>query len=320
MDRTQLTSTVSDKSESLAAMNVAPRPAPIHRIACLGLGAMGAPIAANLLKGGHEVHVWNRTASKAAALRARGAHELVSLAALREVAPEFVFINVSDSAALRSIITGEGGIAHVLPAGAVIIDNSSVSPETARDMAALLNDHGIGFLDAPVTGGTTGAQAGTLTVMVGGDPELARRCEALLRAFASSIHYVGPTGAGQACKLCHQIAAACAMLGLCEALALAAKAELPLRTVLDVVGAGSAGSAIVKVQGAKMLAGDMTPGFRVDLMRKDLRTAHAFAETLALPLPGSELVGALLAQRSAAGDGALGWQALIRAFEPRGAF
>ncbi len=301
-------------------MNAAPPPAPTHRIACLGLGAMGAPIAANLLKRGHEVHVWNRTAEKSAPLRARGAHVIASLAALRELAPEFVFINVSDSAALCSLITGESGIAHVLPAGTVIIDNSSVSPETAREMAALLSEHGIGFLDAPVTGGTTGAQAGTLTVMVGGDPELARRCEPLLRAFASSIHYVGRSGSGQACKLCHQVAAACAMLGLCEGLSLAAKAELPLKTVLEVLGSGSVGSAIVRVQGAKIVAGDHSPGFRLDLMRKDLRTAHEFARQLALPLPRRQLVAAKMETLADTAAGAEGWQALIREFETRGGF
>ncbi len=281
---------------------------------------MGVPIAANLLKHGHEVHVWNRTAEKAVALRDRGARVLASLAALREVAPEFVFINVSDSAALRSVIEGENGIALLLPAGAVIIDNSSVSPETAREMAALLSAHGIGFLDAPVTGGTTGAQAGTLTVMVGGEPALAQRCEPLLRAFASAIHYVGRSGSGQACKLCHQVAAACAMLGLCEGLSLAAKAGLPLKTVLDVLGSGSVGSAIVRVQGAKIIAGDHSPGFRLDLMRKDLRTAHEFAGQLALPLPGSGLVATMMETLSSQGAGAQGWQALIREFETRGGF
>ncbi len=301
-------------------MNAASPPAPVHRIACLGLGAMGAPIAANLLKRGHDVNVWNRTAAKSAPLEAQGARVIASLAALRELAPEFVFINVSDSAALRSLITGESGIARGLPAGAVIIDNSSVAPATAREMASLLSAHGIGFLDAPVTGGTTGAQAGTLTVMVGGDPDLARRCEPLLRAFASAIHYVGRSGSGQACKLCHQVAAACAMLGLCEGLSLAAKAELPLKTVLAVLASGSVGSAIVRVQGAKIVAGDHTPGFRLDLMRKDLHTAHEFAGQLALPLPGSQLVATMMETLSNHGAGAQGWQALIREFETRGGF
>lgn len=301
-------------------MNAPSLPSPSHRIACLGLGAMGAPIAANLVKRGHEVHVWNRTAAKAAPLAAQGARILASLAALRALAPEFVFINVSDSAALCALITGEQGLAHLLSAGTVIIDNSSVAPETARDMEALLSARGIGFLDAPVTGGTTGAQAGTLTVMVGGDPELGRRCEPLLRAFASSIHYVGRSGSGQACKLCHQVAAACAMLGLCEGLSLAAKAELPLKTVLDVLASGSVGSAIVRVQGAKIIAGDHSPGFRLELMRKDLRTAHAFATQLALPLPGSQLVATMMETLAQHGAGAEGWQALIRDFETRGGF
>lgn len=293
---------------------------PPRRVAYLGLGAMGAPMAGNLLKHGHEVHVWNRTAEKSKPLQARGARVLPSLAALRDVAVDYVFTNVSDATALRAIVDGGQGLARVLRPGATVIDNSSVDPEAAREAAALLGARGIAFLDAPVTGGTTGAAAGTLTIMVGGDAAAAERAEPLIRAFASAVFYVGPVGSGQACKLCHQVAAACAMLGLCEGLALAAKAQLPLRTVLDVLSAGSAGSTIVRVQGAKILAGDHTPGFRVDLMRKDLRTAHGFARALALPLPGSEEVAAMLGRLSRAGSGDLGWQALIREYEAHGAF
>lgn len=295
-------------------------PTPRHRIACLGLGAMGAPIAANLLKRGHEVHVWNRTPEKAAPLQAEGARVLESLPALRAVAPEFVLINVSDSAALRAIIAGEAGIARLLPAGCTVIDNSSVSPETAREMAALLAQHQVGFLDAPVTGGTNGARAGTLTIMVGGDAALAQRCEPLLRAFGAAIHYIGPSGSGQACKLCHQVAAACAMLGLCEGLSLAAKANLPVKPVFDVLASGSVGSNIVRVQGAKIVAGDASPGFRLALMRKDLRTAHEFAGKLDLPLPGSAIVAAMMDTLMQRGAGELGWQALIREFEAQGGF
>jgi 3-hydroxyisobutyrate dehydrogenase-like beta-hydroxyacid dehydrogenase len=301
-------------------MSSAPTPASKHRIAYLGLGAMGAPMAANLLKHGYEVHVWNRTPEKAAPLQAQGARVLSSLAALRDLEIEYAFTNVSDSPALLAVVDGKDGLAHVLRPGATVIDNSSVSPEVAREVTTLLAARKIAFLDAPVTGGTTGAQAGTLTIMVGGDREIAHRADSLLRAIGSAIFYVGPAGSGQACKLCHQVAAACAMLGLCEGLALAAKAELPLRTVLGVLGAGSAGSPLTRTQGAKILAGDHTPGFRVDLMRKDLRTAHTFAETLSLPLPGSEVVAAMLASLSSAGAGDCGWQALIREFEARGAF
>ena len=301
-------------------MSLTSAPGPTRRVACLGLGAMGAPIAANLLKHGHHVQVWNRTPEKTAPLQTLGARVLPSVAALRDVGPDYVFVNVSDAAALRALVDGEHGLARVLHAGAAVIDNSSVDPSAAREVADLFAAHGIAFLDAPVTGGTTGAAAGTLTVMIGGDPEVARRAEPLLRAFASAVYYVGPSGSGQACKLCHQVAAACAMLGVCEGLSLAAKAGLPLRTVLDVLGAGSAGSAITRVQGAKIVAGDHSAGFRVDLMRKDLRSAHAFAREFALPLPGSEMVATMLDALSRAGGGDLGWQAVIREFEARGVF
>ena len=304
----------------MSAEPAAPPPVSASRVACLGVGAMGAPIALNLLKHGHEVHVWNRTAARAEPLQARGARVLPSLAALGALAPDFVFINVSDSAALRSLVAGDDGLAARLPVGSVVIDNSSVAPETAREMAGLLAARGIGFLDAPVTGGTTGAAAGTLTVMVGGDAALARRCEPVLRAFAKSIHYLGPAGSGQACKLCHQVAAACAMLGLCEGLSLAAKGKLPVAAVHEVLAAGSVGSSIVRVQGARIVAGDHSPGFRLDLMRKDLRTAHDFAAQLNLPLPGSELVAAWMSALAQRDGGDLGWQALIREFEARGGF
>jgi 3-hydroxyisobutyrate dehydrogenase-like beta-hydroxyacid dehydrogenase len=247
-------------------------------------------------------------------LHEAGAAVLGSLEALRDLEVDTVFTNVSDSDALRAVIMGTHGLASVLPPGTTVIDNSSVHPQTAREIGEVLSQRGIAFLDAPVTGGTSGARAGTLTVMVGGDPAVLQRGEPLLRAFASSIYHVGPVGSGQACKLCNQVAAACAMLGLCEGLALAARANLPVKTVLDVLSSGTAGSPIVKNQGPKIIAGDMTPGFRVDLMRKDLAAAAGFAKTLALPLPGSEIVAQMLSALSAAGDGALGWQALIRQF------
>lgn len=281
---------------------------------------MGAPIAARLLKHGHDVHVWNRTREKAAPLESLGAHALSSLSVLRDLDIQFVVINVSDTDALRAVVRGENGLLNVLSPGVTVIDNSSVSPDAAREVAASLAERRISFLDAPVTGGTTGAAAGTLTVMVGGDPETVAQCESLFRAFASAIHHVGPVGSGQACKLCHQVAAANAMVGLCEGLALAAKAGLPLRSVLDVLSSGSVGSTIVRVQGAKIVARDHTPGFRVDLMRKDLRTAHDFSGALELPLPGSELAAMLLGSLSSKGGGDLGWQALIREYEDRAGF
>ena len=281
---------------------------------------MGAPIAARLLKHGHDVHVWNRTREKAEPLERLGARVLPSLSALCDLDIEFVFTNVSDSAALRSVVEGEAGLLRVLAPGTTVIDNSSVSPEAACEVAKALAVHRVNFLDAPVTGGTTGATAGTLTVMVGGDPGILSRCEPLFRAFATAIHHVGPVGSGQACKLCHQVAASCAMLGLCEGLALAAKAGLPLRPVLDVLSSGSVGSTMVRVQGAKIVARDHSPGFRVDLMRKDLITAHGFSETLQLPLPGSELASMLLSSLSGKGGGDLGWQALIREYEERAGF
>lgn len=291
-----------------------------RRVACIGLGAMGAPIAARLIKHGQAVHVWNRTREKATPLESLGACVLPSLSALRDLDIQFVFVNVSDSAALHAVVAGKDGLLDILTPGATVIDNSSVSPEAAREVAATLAARGINFLDAPVTGGTTGAAAGTLTVMVGGDAEIVARCEPLLCAFGSAIHHVGAVGSGQACKLCHQVAAACAMLGLCEGLALAAKAGLPLRSVLDVLSSGSVGSTIVRVQGAKMVARDHSPGFRVDLMRKDLRTAHELSGALELPLPGSELAAMLLKSLSSKGGGDLGWQALIREYEDRAGF
>ena len=251
-------------------MNSTTSGVPPYRIAYIGLGAMGAPMAANLLARGHTLYVWNRTPGKAQPLQDAGAQVLPSLEALRDVDVEFVFTNVSDSAALRSVVTGPGGLAQTLRPGTTVIDNSSVHPPTAREMAELLAARGIAFLDAPVTGGTGGAKAGTLTIMVGGEPEVMRRCEPLLRVVGSSIFYIGPVGSGQACKLCNQVIAACAMLGLCEGLAMAAKANLPVKTVFEVLASGSAGSVIVKTQGAKIVANDMSPGFRVDLMRKDL--------------------------------------------------
>jgi 3-hydroxyisobutyrate dehydrogenase-like beta-hydroxyacid dehydrogenase len=296
------------------SMSTAPVPQSKYRLAYIGLGAMGAPMAATLLRAGHEVWVWNRTAVKGEPLRAVGARVLPSLAALRDAPIDWIFTNVSDATALTSVTDQ---LADILRPGLVVVDNSSVAPEAAQAVGALLGTKGIDFLDAPVTGGTVGAAEGKLTLMVGGKREVFERARALLSALGPNLHYLGSTGSGQACKLCNQVAAACAMLGLCEALALGGKAGLQPARVLDVIAAGTAGSAVMRTQGPKILAGDDTPGFRVDLMRKDLASAHELARSRGLTLSGSDIVARLLEALSRRGHGDLGWQAVGREFGVR---
>ncbi len=292
----------------------------IGKIGYIGLGTMGSRMAANLLKTGHKVTVWNRDRAKSDSLVARGAVVAESLETLAKSGCEAVFLNLSNGAAVRDVLLGTGKFVSGLATGTVVIDNSTIAPQEAQQIAAQLKQRGIDFLDAPVSGGPPGAEQATLSIMVGGDEAVFQRCLPLLQAVGKTITHMGPSGTGQACKACNQAAVACNLLGVCEMLALAKKLGLDLAKVAVVIGAGAGGSSQLQNQGPKILSGDMKPGFMIDLMLKDLGIIRQAAESVKLPLNGAAVAEDYLRTVAENGGGQLGTQAMSRALEQLGDF
>lgn len=273
---------------------------------------MGSPMAANLLKAGFQVTVWNRTSVRADSLVAAGA---VLAGSPREVAEvsEVTLSCVTNSPDVETVALGANGVIEGAPAGSVYIDCSTISPEVARRVAAALAAKGVSMLDAPVSGGDVGARAGTLAIMVGGEAATFERCLPVLEAMGKTVVHVGPSGAGQVVKLCNQVAGGLHLLAMAEAIALARAAGVAPEKMLEVVGAGAAGSWMLSNLAPRALRGDFAPGFMVDLMQKDLGLVLETAAKEALPLPGTALVQQMLRILQAQGRGSEGTQAIVDA-------
>jgi 3-hydroxyisobutyrate dehydrogenase len=252
----------------------------------IGLGAMGAPIARNLHKAGYLQCVWNRTADKALQLgdelKVSVAHDPAMLA--RQC--DLILLSVSaDSDVLDTVQSLLPGLAP----GKVVVDTSTVSRETARQVAELLQPAGVAFLDAPVSGGTEGARQGTLSMMVGGDAAVVERVTPVLSSIAASITHMGPVGSGQATKAVNQVMAAGINQAVTEALAFAKALELPLDKVIEVTGSGAAGNWFLDHRGPTMSNGKYDPGFRVALHHKDLAICKHMAEQFDAAMPIVEM-------------------------------
>jgi len=284
----------------------------IERVGYVGLGIMGAPMAKNLLQSGFSVTVWNRTLEKCEPLRELGAAVGRSPADVASQV-DVVCINVTDTPDVEAVLFGEAGIASGARKGLMVIDHSTISPLATRDFAARLQSRGITMLDAPVSGGDVGAQQATLSIMVGGPPEVYERCRAVFEAVGRSIVHVGDNGAGQLCKACNQIAGMCALMGVVEAIALAEAGGLDVMKMLDVVKAGAAGSWQMANLGPKIAQRDWSPGFMIDLVLKDLAIASHNARQLGLSLPGIEQARAYFQQSADLRAGRDGTQAMAKA-------
>jgi len=288
----------------------------VKRIGYIGLGIMGSAMASNLLKAGFELTVWNRTRSRATGVLERGARWADSPAQVAATA-EAICINVTDTPDVEQVIFGPGGIVEGNPgdiADLVVIDHSTISPAATRQFAQRLKEHGIHLLDAPVTGGDLGARNASLSVMVGGSPEIFDRCLPIFRAVGKAVTHVGPTGSGQACKACNQVLCAVNLLGVCEALALAKKEGLELEKMLAVTTAGAGNSWSLSNLGPQIAAGDMRPGFMIDLLNKDLRIVRSEMDQLGLPLPATALATELFRAAAVQGYGGNGTQAVSRLY------
>jgi len=284
----------------------------IERVGFVGLGIMGAPMAANLLKAGFRLTVWNRTTERMAPLVEAGAIPAASPAEVAQNS-EVTISCVTNSPDVERVALGPDGIVGGAPAGSVYIDCSTIAPETARSVAAALAEHEVAMLDAPVSGGDVGAKAGTLAIMVGGDPATFERALPVLQAMGKTIVHVGPAGAGQVVKLCNQVAGGLNLLAVAEAINLARRAGVEPAKMLEVVSAGAAGSWMLSNLGPRAVNGDFAPGFMVDLMQKDLRLVLDTANATHTPLPGTALVSQLFQSIQAEGRGSDGTQSLVDA-------
>ncbi|MEL7332058.1 MAG: NAD(P)-dependent oxidoreductase [Cyanobacteria bacterium J06560_2] len=253
-------------------------------VAFIGLGTMGAPMVLNLLRAGHAVTVYNRTESRVTAAVAAGAIAASSPKAAAAKA-EIIITCVSDSPDVEAVVLGEEGIISGAKPGALLIDMSTISPEVTRRLAEQLAKKEIAMIDAPVSGGSEGAEKGTLSIMVGGDAADVEKARPVLSAMGSTITHVGPIGAGQTTKAINQIIVAGTYWSVAEGMALGMKAGLDMDKVVQAVGSGAAGSWGLTNRSGNMIANEYPLGFRVRLHQKDLAIALETARELGLPLP-----------------------------------
>lgn len=284
----------------------------VKRVGFIGLGIMGAPMAANLLKAGFELTVWNRSPSRTKPLLEAGAQGEDSPAKVA-AASEVTLSCVTNSGDVEEVALGPEGVIHGAKPGSVYIDCSTISPDTARKVARELAERQVSMLDAPVSGGDVGAIAGTLAIMAGGEAAVFERCLPVLQAMGKTIVHVGPAGAGQVVKLCNQVAGGLNLLAAAEAVNLARRSGVDPAKMLEVVSAGAAGSWMLSNLAPRAVKGDYAPGFMVDLMQKDLRLVLDAANETHTPLPGTALVSQLFQSIQAEGRGTDGTQSLVDA-------
>lgn len=282
------------------------------RLGFIGLGIMGRGMAANLVAAGHELTVWNRTPGRAEGLNARIA------ASPQDVGPEsdIVFVCVSDTPDVEAVVFGDDGVIHGMTEGDVLVDHSTISPVATKRYADEASGLGVDWVDAPVSGGSEGAEQGTLAVMAGGPAEAVERVRPFMESYSSSIVHVGAEpGSGQMVKAVNQVLVVLNQLAASEALMLADAAGLDLKKTLAAVEGGAAGSWMLSNRGPQMIERDWRPGFTIDLQQKDLRLVLEAADEVGAVMPGVALVYQLYRSLQARGLGGDGNHALVKALE-----
>ncbi|MBW8757058.1 MAG: NAD(P)-dependent oxidoreductase [Burkholderiales bacterium] len=285
---------------------------PPRKVAFLGLGVMGAPMAGHLAAAGHQVSVYNRTAAKAQAWVARHGGRAADTPRAAAEGAEFVFSCVGNDADLRSIVLGDDGAFAGMARGAVFIDNTTASANVARELHGLAKSRGLHFVDAPVSGGEAGAVNGLLTVMCGGDAEPFEAMKPIAMAYAKAVTRLGGSGSGQLAKMVNQICIAGIVQGLSEAVAFGARAGLDMPAVLEVIGKGAAQSWQMDNRGKTMVQDKFDFGFAVDWMRKDLGLVLDEARGNGARLPLTALVDQFYAEVQTRGGGRWDTSSLIR--------
>lgn len=271
------------------------------KTAFIGLGVMGYPMAGHLRAAGHEVSVFNRTEAKAQSWAEE--HGGTVFATPREAAEgcDFVFVCVGNDDDVRSVVLGDDGALAGMTSGATLVDHTTASADLARELSNICADAGIGFLDAPVSGGQAGAENGVLTVMVGGDEATFATAAPVIDAYSQACTLIGPAGSGQLAKMVNQICIAGVVQGLSEAVNFGMKAGLDMEKVIGTISKGAAQSWQMENRWETMVAGKFDYGFAVDWMRKDLGICLAEAERSGARLPTTALIDQFYAQVQARG-------------------
>ena len=286
----------------------------IGKVAFIGTGAMGRPMVRNLKRAGVQVVAFDVRAEMRKSLGEEGiatAENIADTAADAVVA----ITMLPDTPDVRAVYLGDGGLLGALTPGALAIDMSTIAPAATIEISAVLAEKDVTLLDAPVSGGVVGAEKGTLSIMVGGDEAAFARAEPLLACMGKTILHAGKSGAGQVFKACNQLMVASHIQAMCEALALGRTHGVDLDRLVAALRPGAAGSWMLDNLAPKVLADDTKPGFRIDLMLKDLKLANDAAFAKGVPLPGLALVTALYLEARAHGAGNDGHQALFRTYD-----
>ena len=287
------------------------------KLGFIGLGVMGAPMARHLALAGHDVTVYNRTQAKADAwVAANGGRAAPTPRAAAEGA-QIVFSCVGNDDDVRQVTTGADGAFGAMPRGTIFVDHTTASAAVATELERAGRERGIAFLDAPVSGGQSGAEQGILTVMVGGDAGAFERAQPVISHFARAVMLMGPSGAGQKTKMVNQICVAGVVEGLAEGLAFALRAGLDAKRVVSVISKGAANSWQMENRGETMIDGKFDFGFAVDLMRKDLRIAMEEARANGAELPATALIDQFYAKLQQQGHGRLDTSSLMKLLSDR---
>ena len=286
------------------------------KAAWIGLGVMGFPMAGHLkTRGGHEVVVYNRTRAKAEAWIAQFGGTLAAAPAEAAHGADLVFTCVGNDDDLRSMTLGPDGTFASLAPGAVFVDHTTASATIARELHAAAKARGAGALDAPVSGGQSGAVNGTLTIMVGGEDKDFTKAKSAIESYARAVNLIGPAGSGQLTKMVNQICVAGLVEGLAEGLHFAARAGLDIEKVIDTISKGAAQSWQMDNRWRTMIDGKFDYGFAVDWMRKDLAICFAEARTNGASLPVAALVDQFYAEIQEMGGGRFDTSSLIARLE-----
>lgn len=284
------------------------------KIGFIGLGIMGKPMAANLIKAGYNLYVYNRSNGPVTELAALGAAACQSAQEVAEKS-EIVILMLPDTPDVEKVLFGANGVSSGIKAGAIVVDMSSISPMATRQFAEKLKTQGVEMLDAPVSGGQIGAEKATLSIMVGGKEEVFEKVKPILEKMGKNIVRIGGNGDGQVCKVANQIVVALTLEGVSEALLLAAKAGADVGKVREALLGGFAQSRILEVHGERMIKRTFQPGFRVKLHQKDLNLALQTGRELGVSLPNTATVQELLTAVAAHGGADLDHSAIVQALE-----
>ncbi len=282
------------------------------KLAFLGLGVMGYPMAGHLARAGHDVTVFNRSAPKAATWVETFGGKSAATPANAVAGVDIALMCVGNDDDVRAVITGPGGALAGMTRGAILVDHTTASAQVAREMHAAAHAKGVAFLDAPVSGGQAGAENGKLTIMVGGDAAIFAKAESVLATYARAVTLMGASGSGQLTKMVNQICIAGLVQALSEGINFAGKAGLDPSLVLEVISKGAAQSWQMENRGKTMIADKFDFGFAVDWMRKDLSICLAEARANGAALPGTALVDQFYARVQARGGGRWDTSSLIR--------